>query len=202
NLALVLLLHNWQLLIYDADTGVAAYAVAGYTETVFTLLAHGLAVGIQPLLGQAIGAAQPRQAYAILRYALAVVMGGGIAVWLIIQLWAAAIAGLFAASDPVLLAAGSHALRLHLLALPFDGLVIMGIIALQAMALTRPALLATLAKTVLLLPALYSLPLWWGLDGVWLAMPVVNLLVGCWVGILLCRQIQILAGTERALQTA
>ncbi|RQW25440.1 MATE family efflux transporter [Rhodobacteraceae bacterium CH30] len=202
NLALVLLLHNWQLLIYDADTGVAAYAVAGYTETVFTLLAHGLAVGIQPLLGQAIGAAQPRQAHAILRYALTVVVGGGIAVWLIIQLWADAIAGLFAASDPVLLAAGSHALRLHLLALPFDGLVILGSIALQAMALTRPALLATLAKTVLLLPALYSLPLWWGLNGVWLAMPVVNLLVACWVGIVLWRQMQMLAGTEPALQTA
>ncbi len=179
NLALVLFAHNQQLLVYGGTQGVAAYAVAGYTEMVFTLVAHGLAVGVQPLLGQAVGGGHAQDARAVLRYGLWTVWILSLCALATIQLFAGSIARLYvAAGDTVLLAASAHALRLHLSALPFDGLAIVGTLALQSMAATRQALALTLGKTVLLLPALYGLPLFFALDGVWLAMPLVNLLLG------------------------
>ena len=191
NLALVLFAHNQQLLVYGGTGGVAAYAVAGYTEMVFTLVAHGLALGMQPLLGQAVGGGRHGEARAVLRYGLCTVATLALGAWAAVQLFAGSIAHLYvAAGDTALLAASAHALRLHLSALPFDGLAIVGTLALQSMAATRQALLLTLGKTLLLMPALFGLPLWLALDGVWLAMPLVNLVLGSATASLLWRQWQ------------
>jgi O-antigen/teichoic acid export membrane protein len=52
-----------------------------------------------------------------------------------------------------------------------------GIVLLQAMARTRQALVISVAKTVLLLPLIFLLPLWWGRDGVLMAQPATVLLL-------------------------
>ncbi len=178
NLALLMFAHNFQLLRWGTDLSVAAYATAGYSEALFTLVVHGLAVGLQPLLSHSTGAGRPERTREALRYGLRVTMLLGLTALAAVQLFPTLIVRMYNSEDLALIAAGSHALRLHLLAMPFDGLVIIGIIALQAMALTRAALLLTIGKTILLLPALWLLPLWLKLDGVWLAMPLVNLLLG------------------------
>ncbi|KZE84928.1 hypothetical protein AWB61_02820 [Chromobacterium sp. F49] len=79
-----------------------------------------------------------------------------------------------------------------------DGLVVVGCTALQAMALTRLALGITISKTLLLLPTLGLMPLWLGVDGVWLAMPLVNLLLGLLVGGVLLAQSRRLLGAQAA----
>lgn len=187
NLALLLFSHNFQLLRWGDDISVAAYAIAGYSESMFTLLLHGLAIGLQPVLSHAMGAARPERAAQALGYGIRVCLLIGFAALLIIQLFPASIASLYSDGDASLIAAGSHALRLHLFALPLDGLVLLGSIALQSMGMTRQALLLTSAKTVLLLFSLWLLPTTFGLNGVWLAMPVVNVLLGIAVSLLLWR---------------
>ncbi|OHX10389.1 hypothetical protein BI347_21625 [Chromobacterium sphagni] len=188
NLALLLYSHNYQLLAWGDDLSVAAYAVAGYSESLFTLVIHGLAVGMQPLLGHATGAGQPERAREALLHGVKVGLGIGVAALAVVQLFPAWIAGWYSDGSQDLIDAGSRALRLHLLAMPLDGLVVVGCTALQAMALTRLALGVTISKTLLLLPALSLLPLWLGQNGVWLAMPLVNLLLGLLVGGLLWAQ--------------
>ncbi len=200
NLALLLYAHNHQLLVWGNDLSVAAYAVAGYSESLFTLVIHGLAVGMQPLLGHAIGAGQAERARDALRHGVKVGLIIGAAAWAAVQLFPAWIAGWYSDGSAALVEEGSRALRLHLLAMPLDGLVIVGTTALQAMALTRLALGVTVGKTALLLPALGLLPLAMGLDGVWLAMPLVNLLLGMAVALLLWRQFGQLRGRSLAAQ--
>ena len=178
NLALLMFAHNFQLLRWGTDLSVAAYATAGYSEALFTLVVHGLAVGLQPLLSHSTGAGRPERTREALRYGLRVTLLLGVTALAVVQLFPTLIVRMYNSEDQALIAAGSHALRLHLLAMPFDGLVLVGILALQAMALTRTALLLTVGKTLLLLPALWLLPLWLALDGVWLAMPLVNFLLG------------------------
>ncbi|WP_434627026.1 MATE family efflux transporter [Chromobacterium sp. CV08] len=197
NLALLLYAHNRQLLNWGDDLSVAAYAVAGYSESLFTLVIHGLAVGMQPLLGHATGAGQPERARAALLHGLKVSLAIGVAALAAVQLFPAFIAGWYSDGSPELIAAGSRALRLHLMAMPLDGLVVVGCTALQAMALTRLALGVTLGKTALLLPSLGLLPLLLGLDGVWLAMPLVNLLLGALVAGVLWRQLRQLGAAGR-----
>lgn len=197
NLALLLYAHNAQLLRYGEGQEVAAYAISGYTESLFVLLVHGLALGLQPLLGHAMGAGQTQRAREALGYGLRVVLLLGAVALLLVQLGAPLVAELYVGeADAALVALASHALRLHLMAMPLDGLVTVGVIALQSMALTREALVGSVGKTVLLLPALWGLPLWLGVDGVWLALPLVNLLLGAVMALLLWRCLRTL--DERA----
>ena len=86
--------------------------------------------------------------------------------------------------DVELLAAAMRSLTLNLAAIPLEGIVMFGIVLLQAMARTRQALVISVAKTVLLLPLIFLLPLWWGRDGVLMAQPATVLLLTpplCWL---------------------
>ncbi|MNF41081.1 multidrug efflux pump VmrA [compost metagenome] len=59
-----------------------------------------------------------------------------------------------------------------------------GIVLLQSMARTRQALIISAAKTLLLLPLIFLLPLQWGRDGVLMAQPTTVLLLTlplCWL---------------------
>ncbi|MCB5196492.1 MATE family efflux transporter [Deefgea salmonis] len=195
NLALLMFAHNYQLLEYGKGNDVAAYAIAAYTEAVFILLIHGLAMGMQPLLSHATGAKDAERLVQILRYGLRVSVVIGVCLLATVQLFPATIAALYVGNDPVLIALATDALRWHLFALPFDGILIVGVIALQAMALTRLAMVGTLGKTLLLIPALWLMPQWWGVTGIYTALPLVNMLLGSIIGLVLWQQLRRLRKT-------
>ena len=190
NLALLMFAHNYQLLEYGKGNDVAAYAIAGYTEAVFILLIHGLAMGMQPLLSHATGAKDDKRLAHILSYGLRVSLAISVVLLITVQLFPAAIASLYIGNDPALVTLATEALQLHLFALPFDGILIVGVIALQAMALTRLAMVGTLGKTLLLIPALWLMPQWWGVTGIYTALPLVNMLLGSVIGLVLWQQLR------------
>lgn len=190
NLALLMFAHNYQLLEYGKGNDVAAYAIAGYTEAVFILLIHGLAMGMQPLLSHATGSQQSERLAYILSYGLRVSLAISLLLLATVQLFPATIASLYIGNDPALLALATEALQLHLFALPFDGILIVGVIALQAMALTHLAIIGTLGKTLLLIPALWLMPQWLGVTGIYTALPLVNILLGSVIGLLLWQQLR------------
>lgn len=199
NLAFLLFAHNYQLLEYGKGSDVAAYAVAGYTEAVFILLIHGLALGMQPLLSHATGAGQPQRLAQTLSYGLRVSLGISFTVLALVQFFPHTIAMLYAGQDQALIKAATNALQIHLFALPFDGTIIVGVIALQAMALTRLSMFGTLGKTLFLIPALWLMPQWWGVNGVYIALPLVNVLVGIVIASVLWRELRRLKQAPQAL---
>ena len=106
-------------------------------------------------------------------------------VWLIVQLLPQPVAMLYTGDqDAELLAAAISSLTLNLAAIPLEGIIMFGIVLLQSMARPRQALVISAAKTALLLPLIFLLPLWWGRDGVLLAQPATVLLLTpplCWL---------------------
>jgi putative MATE family efflux protein len=196
NLAFLLFAHNYQLLAYGQGSDIAAYAVAGYTEAVFILLIHGLALGMQPLLSHATGANQAKRLAQTLSYGLKVSLGISLALLSLVQFFPQTIATLYAGADQALIQSAAHALQIHLFALPFDGAIIVGVIALQAMALTRLSMFGTLGKTLLLIPALWLMPQWWGVNGVYIALPLVNMLIGIVIAGVLWRELGRLKGVQ------
>ncbi|MGY4000707.1 MATE family efflux transporter [Aeromonas sanarellii] len=185
NLGLLLMLHNSQLMVHGSVKDLAGFTVAGYTEAVFIVVLQGLAFGIQPLVSQAAGARRHRDLKFLMEMGLRITLLYGLAVWLLIQLLPQPVAMLYTGSQDVeLLAAAMRSLTLNLAAIPLEGIVMFGIVLLQAMARTRQALLISVAKTVLLLPLIFLLPLQWGRDGVLLAQPTTVLLLTlplCWL---------------------
>lgn len=185
NLGLLLMLHNSQLMVHGSVKDLAGFTVAGYTEAVFIVVLQGLAFGIQPLVSQAAGAGRHRDLKFLMEMGLKITLIYGMAVWLLIQLLPRQVAMLYTGSqDADLLAAAMRSLTLNLGAIPLEGIIMFGIVLLQAMARTRQALLISVAKTLLLLPLIFLLPLQWGRDGVLLAQPTTVLLLTlplCWL---------------------
>ncbi|MEG0008251.1 MAG: MATE family efflux transporter [Aeromonas sp.] len=185
NLGLLLLLHNSQLMVHGSVKDLAGFTVAGYTEAVFIVILQGLAFGIQPLVSQAAGARRHRDLKFLMEMGLKITLIYGLAVWLLIQLLPQPLAMLYTGSqDPELMAAAVRSLTLNLGAIPLEGIIMFGIVLLQSMARTKQALLISTAKTLLLLPLIFLLPLWWGRDGVLLAQPATVLLLTlplCWL---------------------
>ncbi|WP_429170876.1 MATE family efflux transporter [Aeromonas rivipollensis] len=185
NLGLLLLLHNSQLMVHGSVKDLAGFTVAGYTEAVFIVILQGLAFGIQPLISQATGAGRLRDLRFLMAMGLKITLVYGMGVWLLIQLLPRQVAMLYTGDqDAELLAAAVSSLTLNLAAIPLEGIIMFGIVLLQSMARTRQALVISAAKTALLLPLIFLLPLWWGRDGVLLAQPATVLLLTpplCWL---------------------
>ena len=63
------------------------------------------------------------------------------------------------------------------MALPIVGIQLIGSAYFQAIGKAKPALLLTLSRQgFFFIPLLYSLPLFYGVFGVWLAFPIADLL--------------------------
>lgn len=185
NLGLLLLLHNSQLMVHGSVKDLAGFTVAGYTEAVFIVILQGLAFGIQPLISQAAGAKRHRDLKFLMEMGLKITLIYGMLVWLLIQLLPRQVAMLYTGDqDEELLSAAVSSLTLNLGAIPLEGIIMFGIVLLQSMARTRQALIISAAKTLLLLPLIFLLPLQWGRDGVLMAQPTTVLLLTlplCWL---------------------
>ena len=194
NVGLILLLHNSQLLVYGSVADVAGYTVAGYTEAVFVVVLQGLAFGVQPLVSQAAGAGRNDELRFLMSRALRMTLLYGLVMWGVLHLFPDNIAQLFVGSgDEAVMTSAVNSLTLNLMAMPLEGLELMGIVLLQAMHRPRQALSLTVAKTLLLLPLITGLPQLWARNGVLLAQPMTVLLLAFPLFWLLWREWRFLA---------
>lgn len=187
-ISVVVVLHNMLLMQHGSAMQVAAYAIAGYLLAFYYMLAEGVANGMQPLISYFHGARQPANIKRVLRLGLysALGIGGLMTVALVVQpAWFAAI---FVSGDDNLLRATASGIRLHLFALFLDGFVVLAACFFQAMGLGRQAILITLSNMLIQLPFLAVLPLFLGLQGVWLALPLSNVVLSSLVLVMVVRQ--------------
>lgn len=175
-LSFSVVLHNALLLQYGSTVHVAAYSIAGYILAFYYLMAEGVAGGIQPITSFYHGAQLPARIKASYRLGASIVLGSGIFFIIAIQLFPGFFAGFFInANDTELLQATEHALRLFLVAMFLDGFFVLTAIWFQSLGLARPATLITVANMLIQIPFLLLLPRWFGIDGIWLAVPLSNL---------------------------
>ncbi|MBY5992554.1 MATE family efflux transporter [Ferrimonas balearica] len=191
--SVVIALHNGLFLSYGDATVVGAYAIVGYLMAFYFLFAEGVASGAQPLISLHYGAGQ----YALMkRYArrmLVVAVGSGVLAVVLFNLAAGPLIRVFNDADPALFEATRHGLRLHMLAIYLDGFLFCVGVFFQSLGAGRKATLITLANMGIQLPFLLLLPPWLGLDGVWLALPISNVVLSLVAGTLLWREWQRLA---------
>jgi Na+-driven multidrug efflux pump len=84
---------------------------------------------------------------------------------------------LFNHEDEALAQATIHGIQLHLFALALDGFIMLASIYFTSVNQPGKALSIALGNMFIQLPFLYLLPKFFGLDGVWLAMPVSNIVL-------------------------
>ena len=110
---------------------------------------------------------------------------------------------LFDRDDEALIAMGSHAIRIAMLTLPIIGFQIVSASYFQAVGKPREAMLLMLSRQVLLLiPAVLILPHFFGLDGVWAAIPTSDILSSLLTGVCLLAELRHLRDKHAASTAA
>jgi len=196
--SVIISLVNHQLRIYG---GTVAISVMGIMFSILMLILMpviGISQGAQPIIGYNYGAKNFDRVIKTVRLAAVWASGVTLAGFFMAMIFPTWIISLFNRNDPGLPIMGSHAMRVFLMFLPIIGFQIVCANYFQAVGKPRQAILLNLSRQVfLLIPALLILPLFFGLDGVWLAGPFSDLGASLLTGLLMVYEIRFLKTETR-----
>jgi putative MATE family efflux protein len=166
---------NNQLERYGGDVAISAMGIVFAISNLVYLTLVGINMGMQPIIGYNIGARLYRRVRQVEKVAIIAATAVATFCFMIIQLFPSACVSLFAGSASDVREVGSYALRHYFILLPLIGFQVLGSGYFQAAGQPAKSLLLGLSRQfIILVPLLYILPLFWGLDGVWNAQPVAD----------------------------
>ena len=169
-------LINTKLIAYGGDLAVGAMGIVNSVLTLIVMAIVAINMASQPIISYNYGAKSFARVKETLR--IASIMATVIAVFafVMVESFPETIVKLFNSKDDGLLSFGKEGLRLCVLALPFVGFQVVAGNFFQSMGKARIAVLLTLLRQVIILiPLLFILPNFFGLHGIWMAMPISDL---------------------------
>lgn len=170
-------LHNALFMQYGDALTVGAYAIIGYLMVLYYFIAEGIADGSQPPVSYYYGAQRHLDIKAFISLSIKFTLAIGVAWSLILNLFPDFLIKLFNHQDEALIETTIKGIQLHLFALALDGFIMLASIYFTSVNQAPKALFIAIGNMVIQLPFLYLLPKWFGLEGVWLAMPVSNVVL-------------------------
>ena len=182
--SLVLLFTNYFALQYGGTAAVSAYGVMSYAVYTFDYIFQGVCDGIQPIVSFCFGAGDVQQAKRTLRSAVIILAVLAAAFVLLTPLMIWGLPKIFSASAET--AGFMHSgLIIYAFSYPCKAAVKLICSYFYSKKKLWQANMLTYIEPLLLAPLLLAvLPLWVGLNGIWLALPVSQAIVAA-VGILL-----------------
>lgn len=173
---LVVIFINKALMANGGDLAVGAYGIGNRIGFMFVMVCIGINQGMQPIAGYNYGARLYDRMLLVLRYAIigaTAVMTTG---WLIGEFLPEPMVRLFT-SDEQLVDVSVHGLRINLAVFPIIGYQIVVTNFFQSIGKAKISIFLSLSRQMLfLIPMLIVLPQFYGIDGVWAALPASDLL--------------------------
>ena len=177
----VLLVNNL-LFGLGGESAVAVYAIISRLLMFSLFPVLGITQGFIPIAGFNYGAKNKKRVEEVIRTAVLYATSFATLVFLMINVFSNSIGGIFT-SEPLVLEKAPAAIRWVFLSTPIVGVQLIGAAYYQAIGKALPALLLTLTRQgFFFIPLLYYLPNFWGIDGVWLAFPIAELLAAVVTG--------------------
>ncbi|MDO4267855.1 MAG: MATE family efflux transporter [Eubacteriales bacterium] len=169
--AVVSLLYNYQLLYLAAENGVAAYGAIMYVGFMFTAFHFGYAIGCNPIVGYNYGANNTGELQNVLKKSLTLTCLVGVAMTMLAETMAGVIASVYVGYDQVLREMTAWGMRIFGLSFLLNGFNIFAsafFTGLNNGAVS--ALISFLRTLVIQVAAVLILPVYLGINGVWLAV--------------------------------
>lgn len=168
---IVVIFINTALVRYGSDLAVGAYGIANRIGFVFFMIVMGINQGMQPIAGYNYGAQQYDRLLHVLKlsttYAVLIMTVG----WLVCELAPYPCARLFT-TDPQLLNMSIRGIRINALLFPTIGYQAVVTNFFQSIGKAKVSIFLSLSRQMIfLLPLLIVLPPFFGVDGVWAALP-------------------------------
>jgi len=190
-------IFNIQLIRYGSDLAVGAMGIINGAGMMFVFCVIAVNMAAQPIIGFNYGARQFQRVKRTLKIALIAATAVTTAGFLAVQLFPAAIIGLFNRDDPRLLAIGVRGMRILLAAFPVVGFQVVSSNFFQAIGKARTAMLLNLLRQVILLiPLVLLLPLALEIDGIWLAGPLADVSAAAITAVAIRREVDRLNGRQ------
>jgi len=175
-LAVLTFVGNLTFMHYLGDEGVGAFGIACYYSPFFFMIGNAVAQSAQPIISYDFGTGRHHRIHQALRLMLATSVGFAVAVIAGFVFFPQPLTALFVDSQ-------SQAGLLAIEGFPYFAAGILFYILnialtgyYQSLENMRRATLIVLLRTILLVPCFLLLPLWLGVPGIWLAMPVAEML--------------------------
>ena len=175
--SIVGMLYNAQLMRFAGEDGVAAYGVLMYVNMIFMAAFIGYSVGAAPIVGYHYGAGNRQELKSLLRKSLGIVILCSLAMCALAEGTGGFLAALFVGYDPELLALTRRGFLIYSFSFLFAGIPIYGSSFFTALNNGGvSAFIAFLRTCLFQVAAVLILPVFWGIDGVWLSIVAAELL--------------------------
>ena len=167
---------NRTLLEYGGDLAVSVMGVIYSIFILFMMPLHGLNQGAQPIIGYNYGARRYDRVRTAFKYSVLAATAFVTLGFLVIQLFPRLCIAAFCKDDPKLIDLGAEAIRICALMFPVVGFQVMSSTLFQSIGKPVEGIVLSLSRQALLLiPLILVLPRFFGLYGVYIAMPLADL---------------------------
>jgi len=175
--SLVTILYNRCLMELIGSQGVTAYTVMMYVQFIFTAALFGFAMGSSPIVSYQFGAGNTRELKSLFKRCLIITVGLSVAMVLLAELFSTPLSQIFVGYDEALCAMTVSAFRRFALSFLVCGVNIFASAFFTALGDGLVSALISFLRTLLFqCGAILLLPALLGLDGVWWATVLAELL--------------------------
>ena len=169
--------YNLQLMRLLGENGVAAYGILMYIGFIFGAVFFGYDLTVAPAVGFNYGAQNTAELRSLLRRSAVLTLAAGAVMAVVCEGGADVLARVFVSYDASLLALTTRAIRLYMVSLVLCGFNIFVSAWFTALGNGVVSAVASFTRTLVFeLAAVFVLPLLVGIDGIWLAVDVAEVL--------------------------
>ncbi len=169
---IIVIFMNNQFVRFGGDLSVGAYGIANGIAMVFVMFVMGINQGMQPIAGYNYGAQKYDRLMRVLNLSIVAATALMVTGWLIAMFLPYYCARMFT-TDKTLIEMSIRAIRVVMFFFPVIGFQMVITNFFQCIGKVKISIFLSLSRQLLiLLPLLAFLPMWWGIDGVWLSMPI------------------------------
>ena len=173
---LVVIIINIQLKKYGGDLAIGAYGIINSIAFTFVMIILGLTQGMQPIIGYNYGAKTYDRVLETLKKGMVVGFVITTIGFLLAEFTPRLISAAFS-SDEKMIDLSIDGFRLFMMAFPLVGMQIVASNFFQSIGKAQKAIFLSLTRQLIfLIPLLFILPKFWGLNGVWLSSAFADIL--------------------------
>ena len=166
----IVILINNSLQKYGGDMAIGAYGIMNRLLMLYVMIVMGLTMGMQPIIGYNYGAQKQDRVKHTLRLGIIVGVLITSSGFIICELFPHTVSAIFTDSEELI---NMAALRICILMFPLVGAQIVISNFFQSIGKAKVSIFLSLSRQlVYLLPCLLLFPGWYGLNGIWMSMPV------------------------------
>ena len=168
-------LLNKKLIQFGGDLAVGAMGIINSMVTLFVMSIVAINMAAQPIIGFNYGAKSIERVKQSLKISIVAATAIAIGAFILIEAMPGVFVKLFNNNSTVLYELARNGMTLVFLALPIVGFQVVASNFFQSVGKAKYAMFATLFRQVILLiPFLFLFPVFFGINGIWLAFPVAD----------------------------